>query len=532
MAQQISGQLASFFERLSLKQKLVLAGATIAAVAAIIAMVTVVNRPAYGTLFNNLAPEDASKIVDKLKEKSVPYTLEDGGKTVLVPKQQVYELRLSLASEGIPHSSVIGYEIFDRTNLGVSDFVQKINYRRALEGELARTILQLEEVEGARVHIVVPEKSLFKEDEKATTASVVLKLKSGKPLKREMISGIGHLVASSVEGLEVNNVAILDSRGVLLSDNAQSNSLSALSSTQYELQQKVESYITKKAQSILEGAVGTGNALVQVTAELDFRQVERNLEKYDPENTAIRSEQTTEEKTPTSDSSDPSSRLNSITNYEVNKTVEHIVEGVGTIKRISVAAMINGTMRTVESNGEKKTEYVPRKQEEMGQLTEIVKRAVGFDVQRNDEVSVVNLPFGNGLPQEDMVYKNAPFADYNDIAQKGFLVVAMLAALLILRRLLGRMRVHVGSFGHGAMGMGGGGRLLEVGDVEDHLQLSEGGKRALRPRRQSLVLPSAEDEISEEAFLRSEKRKRITQYVQEKPDDASRLLKVWLAEEP
>ncbi|MCX6138823.1 MAG: flagellar basal-body MS-ring/collar protein FliF [Ignavibacteriales bacterium] len=264
MAQQISGQLASFFERLSLKQKLVLAGVTIGAVAGIIAMVTVVNRPAYGTLFGNLAAEDASKIVEKLKEKSVPYTLDDGGKTVLVPKQQIYELRLSLAAEGIPHSSVIGYEIFDRTNLGVSDFVQKINYRRALEGELARTILQLEEVEGARVHIVVPEKALFKEDEKQTTASVVLKLKSGKPLKRETIQGIGHLIASSVEGLETNNVTIVDSRGVLLSDNSQTNSLSALSSTQYELQQKVESYLTKKAQSILEGAVGNGNALVQV----------------------------------------------------------------------------------------------------------------------------------------------------------------------------------------------------------------------------------------------------------------------------
>ncbi|HCV42271.1 MAG TPA: flagellar M-ring protein FliF, partial [Bacteroidetes bacterium] len=211
------GQIGGFMQRLSIGQKIMLVGVTLASIAAIVALITVVNRPSYGMLFSNLRPEDASKIVEKLKERSVPYTLDDGGKTILVPKQQVYDLRLSLAGEGLPQSSVIGYEIFDRTNLGVSDFVQKVNYRRALEGELARTILELEEVEGARVHIVVPEKALFKDDEKAATASVVLKLRSGKPLKRETVQGIAHLVASSVEGLETNNVTIVDSRGSLLS---------------------------------------------------------------------------------------------------------------------------------------------------------------------------------------------------------------------------------------------------------------------------------------------------------------------------
>ena len=196
-------QLTQFFRRLTFRQRVMFGTVAVVAAIAISSLVSVVNRPSYATLFSNVSPQDASKIVDKLKEKNIPYSLEDGGRSILVPKQQVYDLRLSLAGEGLPQSSVIGYEIFDRTNLGISDFVQKINYRRALEGELARTMLELDEVEGARVHIVVPEKALFKEDEKMATASVVLKLKSGKPLRQETIQSISHLVASSVEGIGI-----------------------------------------------------------------------------------------------------------------------------------------------------------------------------------------------------------------------------------------------------------------------------------------------------------------------------------------
>jgi len=498
-------------QRLSIGQKIMLVGVTLASIAAIVALITVVNRPSYGMLFSNLRPEDASKIVEKLKERSVPYTLDDGGKTILVPKQQVYDLRLSLAGEGLPQSSVIGYEIFDRTNLGVSDFVQKVNYRRALEGELARTILELEEVEGARVHIVVPEKALFKDDEKAATASVVLKLRSGKPLKRETVQGIAHLVASSVEGLETNNVTIVDSRGSLLSDASKGNSIAALTSTQYELQQKVESYLGRKAQSILEGVVGIGNVLVQVNADLDFRQAERTLEQYDPDNTSVRSEQLTEEKTPVNDTLPPATRANTVTNYEVNKTIEHIVENVGNIKRLSVAVLVNGKEKTVERNGEKTTEYAPRPQEEMNQLTDIVKKAVGFNPQRTDEVSVINLPFGKNVEKEDFVYKETPFSDWRDISEKVFLVLAMVGAIIVLRSLLSKIRVQVGT--------------------DSRYTNAERTIEAIRAKKANLTLPHPEDEISEEAAFRSERRKRITEYVKEKPAEASQLLKVWLAED-
>jgi flagellar M-ring protein FliF len=447
----------------------------------------------------------------------VPYTLEDGGKTILVPKSQIYELRLSLAGEGLPQSSVIGYEIFDRTNLGVSDFVQKVNYRRALEGELARTILGLEEVEGARVHLVIPEKALFKEDEKPATASVVLKLRSGTPLKKDAIQGIAHLVSSSVEGLDAGHVSIIDSRGRLLSDATASNAVAAMTASQYDLQQKVESFVSQKAQSLLDGLLGHGNALVQVSAELDFRQVERTMESFDPENQVVRSEQTSEEKTVVSDSAPPSTRSNTVTNYEINKSVEHIIENTGNIKRLTVAALVNGVPKTVERDGQKVTEFAPRPKEEMDKITGLIRTAVGYNALRNDEVTVTNLSFGTPVSEQDFVYKQSPLDEYDDILKKVFLVGAMVAGIFLIRSLLGRLRARV--------------RVSPQGEMMTYEEDMGPAGTPLRARRATINLPSPEDEIPEETLIRIEKKKRVMKYIADKPDEGSRLLKVWLAEE-
>jgi flagellar M-ring protein FliF len=524
---QVKTQFIDFARRLSIGQKLALGGVVVGAIAGIITLVSVVNRPTYSTLFNNLTPQDASKIVDKLVEKKILYQLEDNGKTILVQKDKIYDVRLALAGEGLPQSSIIGYEIFDRTNLGVSDFVQKINYRRALEGEIARTILQLEEVEGVRVHIVVPDKSLFKEDEKPTTASIVLKLRSGKNLRKENVQGMVHLVASSVEGLDPANITIVDSRGTMLSDGEKPNSLAAKTSSQYEMQQKVENFLAQKAQNMLEGVVGHGNARVQVTAELDFRQVERTLEQYDPEKTVIRSEQVTEEKNVLKDSVQPSTRNSTVTNYEVNKTLERVVENVGGIRRISVAAIVNGTRVEVEKNGQTTTEYQPRKADEMNQLGEIVKRAVGFDPKRNDEVSVLNLPFGNE-DNEGFVFKDRPSSDWRTILEddtygKLFIIVAMIGAVVMLWLLLNRFR---------------GSEILETGQHVDGFAGDQvAGRLATRNANGELeasperaMLPSAEALISEGAKLNAEKKQRIAEYIGKRPKEAGRLLKVWLAD--
>jgi len=517
---QAQKQFGTLFKRLSTRQIVFIVSVVLVALVGIIGLVSMMNKPSYGILFSNLESQDAAKIVEKLKEKGVPYQLGSGGKTIEVPHEKIYELRLELAGEGLPQSSIIGYEIFDKPNFGVTDFVQKLNYRRALEGELARTILQLEEVEAARVHIVIPEKTLFAEDQKSPTASVFLKLKSGRQPAKESIQGIAHLVASSVEGLDVNNVTILDAHGNLLSSNKEGNSLSALTSKQYELQANVESYLAAKAQSLLDGVLGRGNAIVRVAAELDFKQAERTIEQYDP-STVVRSEETKQDKTVVSDSVQPSTRTSTITNYEVSKTIEHVVDNAGNIKRLSVAVLVNGTYKVVEKNGEKTSEYVPRSNEQMEQLTDIVKKAIGFDARRNDQVSVVNVPFDTNQEQE-FVYKNekAPWYKFftfeNDGLEKILLLVAMIASIILLRSLLGRLKLRQIS--------------IPVEVVEEMARESPPPSAAQRyeaavPR---VDLPAPDEVVTEEALLRGEMRKRVAGYIANKPSEAARLMKIWL----
>ncbi|HPD33915.1 MAG TPA: flagellar basal-body MS-ring/collar protein FliF, partial [Candidatus Kapabacteria bacterium] len=235
-------------------------------------------RSDYAVLYNDLSAQDAGKIAEKLKEIKVQYKLEDGGSTILVPKDQVYETRIQLASEGLPESNMVGYEIFDNTNLGMSDFVQKLNYRRAMEGELARTINSLEEVKSSRVHIVIPEKALFKEDQKEPTASVTLQLKPGKTISNASILGIQNLIAKSVEGLNPDNVTIIDNRGKIISQEAiDKNSIAGLTASQQQMQMQTDQYLTQKVQSMLDNVLGAENSSAKVTSDLNFTQIEKTI---------------------------------------------------------------------------------------------------------------------------------------------------------------------------------------------------------------------------------------------------------------
>ena len=205
------------FMALAPGKRLLVGGVVLACVAAFALLIMLANRTDYRPLFTNLASEDAGEIVKKLKEAKTPYQITPDGKGIMVPSDRVYELRLSLASEGLPQGGGVGFEIFDRKNFGMTEFVQKLNYQRALQGELARTITQISGVEQARVHLVIPEKTLFKEAEKPPTASVVLKMKGSKSLRDTEVQGVVHLISSSIEGMNADNVTVLDSRGKILS---------------------------------------------------------------------------------------------------------------------------------------------------------------------------------------------------------------------------------------------------------------------------------------------------------------------------
>lgn len=398
-------------------------------------------------LYSNLSSEDAGKIVEKLNELKVSYEIGDGGGSISVPSDQVYETRMKLASSGLPSRQNIGYALFDQTNLGMTDFVQKLNYRRALEGELARTIGSLSEVEAARVHLVIPEDKLFKEDENKPSASVVVKLRGGQNLTKRQLQGMSYIVASSIEGMSPDNVTIIDYDGNLLSGAQSSDPSAMLSATQFEMRKNVETYLEQKAQSMLSSVIGHGRSIVRVSAELNFEQNSTQIEEYNPEMVAVRSEQRTAAKgnevesipgtPPVTTSSNNNDATDIITNYEVSKTVKSIIGEVGSIKHLSIAVMVDGNYEeTTDPEGAVDRKFINRTPEELERYASIIKNAVGYSEARTDLFTIVDVPFDNSLmvTSRQELEKVGQWQNYWYYGQKVLMVVIGILAFLYLKR--------------------------------------------------------------------------------------------------
>jgi flagellar M-ring protein FliF len=411
------------FSKFSINQRMIILIALAGSIAGLIAITLWTQQPDMQVLFTNLNPEDAAGIVDKLKETKVPYETTGGGTTILVPNAQVHELRLQLATQGLPHGGGVGFEIFDRSSIGVSDFVQKLNYRRALQGELARTITQMPEIERARVHLATPERRLFSSDENRARASVVVSLRNGQALAKTQVNGIVHLVSSSVEGLQVRDVTVVDGHGRLLSSAAGSDDAAGLTGSQLEYQRTIEKDIETRIQTMLERIVGVNKAVVRVSSILDFRKIETTEERYDPNSQVVRSEQRGQEKSngvngvsggvpgvqsnvpegasqePAQTSSSANQTKNETVNYEISRTVSRVVESTGGIKQLSVAVLVDGIYESVKASGGETSQsdvakkYLARPEEDMKRIEEIVKKAMGYSAERQDQVQVTNVQF-------------------------------------------------------------------------------------------------------------------------------------------
>ena len=371
-------------------------------------------------MYTNLDPHDAGIILNRLKDQKIPYQISANGSTILIPQENIYETRMNLASEGLPQGGGIGFEVFDNTKLGMSEFAQNVNYQRALQGELARTISGFAEVDSCRLHIVMPEKSLFVEDAQPASASVVLKLRHGKWLTQEQVQGIVHLVSSSVSRLGPENVTVVDTNGRLLAGIKDQTDRAALSSDQLDYQAKVERKLENQVMTMLEKALGANKAIVRVSCALDFKRHEMTEERFFPENQVVRSEQMfnevakgtdlTPQGIPGIQSNLPEQRpaLNKTVedenktfekqdrtvNYEIGKLTSHTMEPVGGMQRISVAVLVDGTYRSTPNKaGELEWAYVPRTAEELTKIENLVKSAVNFVDERGDKVEVVNIPF-------------------------------------------------------------------------------------------------------------------------------------------
>ncbi len=420
-------QVIKIYKEMSLYKKIALGSLVLITVSAFITMFVWANKTEFQAAYTELSEEDASTIVAKLKENKIPYKLKDGGKTILVPEPQVYEVRLDLAKEGIPKASGVGYEIFDKTDFGTTEFVQKINKLRAIQGELARTIRAFEEVKDAKVMIVLPKDSVFVEETKKPSASILLELQSD--LDDEKVSAIAHLVASAIEDLTPELVTIVDTTGRILfeaktmaqkKEQKEQQKVQEIAETQYKYKERYETELAERIQTMLERIVGKDKAIVRVVSEMDFTTSSTSEEIYDPlerNNTFIRSKKTLTEaaRKGSEDKGTPSS-VNPITNedpkaeknveevkksddtvnYEISRRVSETVKPMAVIKRVSVAAVIDGKYEyKTDESGNRVKNYVPRSEDEMNQFKDVVGKAVGYNEEREDQVSVESFPFAS-----------------------------------------------------------------------------------------------------------------------------------------
>lgn len=365
-------------------QRMLVAGGIVAGIASLVTVFTWTSKPDMMVLFAGLDPDEASGILTELDELAVPYEIGANGATLRVPADRVGELRIRLAGQGLTGTKTIGYEIFDRSNLGMTEFLQQVNYRRALEGELTRTIVSLEEVRNARIHLAIPETDVFSRTRQEPKASVIVDLMPGARMRPDQIRGIYALVAASVEGLSPSGVTLVDSSGRELGGGAGSGEFAA-TTEQLRIQQDVEQYLRQKATSMLEQVVGSGEAIVQVNAKLDFERTERSTEKYDPASATIRSEQRI-----SGNGTGGDSQETTLTNYEIDKTVESLLGAVGEIRKLSVAVLVNGTMNT---NPDGTVSYADRTPQELATLGAIVQDAIGYEEIRGDTFEIANLRF-------------------------------------------------------------------------------------------------------------------------------------------
>lgn len=366
--------------------------------------------PNLAPLYSGLSLEDSSAIVSELQTQNVPFELRGEGDTILVPRDQITTLRMNLAGSGLPQRGQVGYEIFDeQSTLGATSFVQNINNVRALEGELARTITSLNRIKSARVHLVLPERELFRRERKDPSASIVLSVRG--ELSASEIRAVQHLVASAIEGLTPTRVSIVDDQGNLLASGTE-DAQSALAGQADERTMGYENRLRTRIEDMLANIVGAGRARVEVAAEIDYNRSTTTEERFDPEGQVVRSTQTRESQNITNGAdgqvtvanelpgasqnaaatgpSDQGTSSEEVTNYEISKTTQTAVTEAGAIKRLSVAVVVDGVY-TTDPQGN--STYAPRSADEIAQIQTLVRSAVGFSETRGDSVQVVNLQF-------------------------------------------------------------------------------------------------------------------------------------------
>lgn len=396
-------------------------------------------EPPYSVLFSSLSEKDGGQIVTTLQQQNIPYKFTEGGGAIMVPATMVHDVRLRLASQGLPRGGLVGFELMENQKLGVSQFAEQINYQRGLEGELARSIQSLAAVRGARVHLAIPKQTAFLRDEQKPSASVLVNLYAGRTLEANQVAGIVHLVSSSVPQLHPSSVSVIDQDGNLIFQQQDAQKAAGLDPSQIKYVREIEQAYVRRIEEILAPVLGAGNVRARVAADVDFSQTEQVAESYKPNppptGTAIRSQQTSEAGTASPEAAGVPGALtnqppapataqitqpaapgtpggtatnlrtplnftkNATTNFEVDKTVSHTKGVPGGVRRLSVAVVLNHK-RPLDKDG-KPGKAVPLSAAEIKQATDLAREAMGFSQPRGDSLNVTNAPFTP--PQKEVV---------------------------------------------------------------------------------------------------------------------------------
>ena len=427
-----------------------------------------VTQPRMALLYGNLDLQDSANIVARLEQQKVPYQIAANGAQVLVPEERVLRMRMQMAEAGVPAGGSIGYELFDKANaLSATNFMQNLNHLRAMEGELARTIRAIDQVQSARVHLVLPKREVFSREQREPSASIVVKTRGGR-LDQPQVRAIQNLVAGAVPDLKSSRVAIIDDRGNLLAGantEEAADPVAAGASKMVEVRRQAEDRLRKAIETLLERSVGIGNVRAEVSVDMDFDRVTTNQELFDPEQQVVRSTQTISEQNQSQEgqqavtvqnnlpeaqaqganqATQRGQRSEELINYEISKTIRTQVREGGVMKKVSAAVLVN---HIVLVDGEGKRAYQPRSPEELQQLTALVRNAIGFDQGRGDNVEVVSMRFAEpgDIPEEvdpdlQPIFMGLNKRDLFRIGEiAGYLLAALLALLLVVRPIVRRI---------------------------------------------------------------------------------------------
>ncbi|MEP3116513.1 flagellar basal-body MS-ring/collar protein FliF [Nisaea sp.] len=511
-------------------------------------------------LYGDLDPADSGAIVKELESRNIPYELKAGGQQVFVPGDEVLKLRVTLAEQGVPGGGTMGYEIFDKSDgLGTTNFVQNVNLVRALEGELGRTIGAMNNVRGARVHLVLPQRELFSRERRKPSASVVLQVQGAGRLGREQVLAIQHLVAAAVPDMEPQNISILDSRGQLLARGTNDEDGTLPGQSSEEMRLAFENRIRGSVEELVERIVGLGRVRAEISADIDYDRFTEQSEIYDPDSQVARSTQTIEESESSQERNNQdtvsvennlpeaeanagagdlsalseSARTEETVNFEISRTVRNRVKEAGEIQNLSVAVLVDG--RYVENEDGDKV-YQPRTEEELEQIATLVRSAVGYNGSRGDTVEVVNMQFVK-LEPLDLGDGSLLFGiskdEFLQLAEVLVLaVVGLLVILLVVRPVLTRLfesmpTTLAASGGPGGMIAGADAiaQLTGPGATADMAELLEGEDE------EESLLDQMIDINQVEGRVRASSLKKIGEIVEKHPEEAVAIIRNWMYQE-